>query len=106
MTIMVDIMVTQATVDGLLIIMHPGIVIIQIIGLADHHTVAWGIIVQVTQDVVGEDSSKNTPTPRHPERSEGSPDLARGLLQEIPHCVRDDVIGASGDVLFSIGVIL
>ena len=28
---------------------------------------------------------------RHPERSEGSPDLAPSLLLEIPHCVRDDV---------------
>ena len=74
MTIMVDIMVMLATVDGLLIIMHPGIDIILIIGPVDHHTVAWGIIVQVTQDVVGADSTdllriKEQPYLAHLERT-------------------------------------
>ena len=31
------------------------------------------------------------PTLRHPERSEGSPDMALDLNMEIPHYVRDDV---------------
>ena len=40
------------------------------------------------------DNNRNfSPHVRHPEHSEGSPNLARGLLQEIPHCVRDDVRG-------------